>query len=222
MRLGLGLVTLLLLPAGIAVALLVRIESDHSRAAPLAGAIFTTTPDGRVVDENVWYEQKTHVYLDGGPPPNAPQTAAGLPDGDYVFQVTDPAGKRLLSGDPALCRVFRVQDGVIVVLRDMNQAGFVDHTGDDDCHVNDDPDGVAGANGSHDTNIDIDHGDQGAIVVQLAPFLDSPNSGGVYKAWATPLGRYLSNGGDLNASPTPVCESIDRRTGNCGGHPSLL
>jgi hypothetical protein len=45
---------------------------------------------------------------------NAPIGAAGLsPDGTYVFQVTDPSGKVLLSQDPAQCREVTVANGVI-------------------------------------------------------------------------------------------------------------
>ena len=51
-------------------------------APPLSGAIFTTTVDGSIVNENVHYEAKEDVYLDGGPGPNAPVGAAGLPAGD--------------------------------------------------------------------------------------------------------------------------------------------
>jgi hypothetical protein len=42
------------------------------------------------------YELKADVYLNGGPPPNAPCTAAGLPNGIYYVQVTDPSGGTLL------------------------------------------------------------------------------------------------------------------------------
>lgn len=65
--------------------------------ARLDGAIFTTTPAGDIVNENVRYESKQEVFLDGGPGPNAPRTAAALPAGLYYFQVTDPSGKCLLS-----------------------------------------------------------------------------------------------------------------------------
>jgi len=65
----------------------------------LSGAIFTTVSDGTVVNANQ-YDSKCAVYLDGGPGPHAPATAAGLPDGEYYFQVTDPNGKTLLSTDP--------------------------------------------------------------------------------------------------------------------------
>ena len=59
----------------------------------LFGAIFTTDETGSIVNENTHYKFKKEVYLDGGPPPHAPQTAAGLPDGMYVFQVTNPSGR---------------------------------------------------------------------------------------------------------------------------------
>ena len=65
-----------------------------------SGAIFTTVEDGSEVNFN-HYPSKEAVYLDGGPGPGAPQHAAGLDDGRYVFQVTDPSGKTLLSTDPA-------------------------------------------------------------------------------------------------------------------------
>ena len=47
-------------------------------APPLSGAIFTTLVDGARVNANL-YEAKEDVYLDGGPPQNAPASAAGLP-----------------------------------------------------------------------------------------------------------------------------------------------
>jgi len=182
-------------------------------AASLFGAIFTTTPDGSIVNENVRYTSKLDVYLDGGPPPNAPASAAGLPAGLYVFQVTDPSGKVQLSEDPAKCRIVEVSnDGVIVSLVppcDLGLGLSCDYTVGNGkngttfpCHIQDEPDGVAGPSGRHDTNTDIDHGsDKGAIVVQLMPFLDTPNPGGVYKAWMIPLDRYVANGGDLNELP---------------------
>src|SRR5688572_9148068 len=77
-----------------------------------SGAIFTTLADGSEVNFNQ-YPSKEDVYLDGGPGPGAPQHAAGLDDGRYVFQVTDPSGKTLLSTDRAKCRQFDVLNGVI-------------------------------------------------------------------------------------------------------------
>src|SRR5690349_15278596 len=74
------------------------------------GAIFTTVVNGSEVNFNI-YAAKEDVYLDGGPGPGAPQGAAGLDDDTYVFQVTDPSGKKLLSQDIALCRQFVVTNG---------------------------------------------------------------------------------------------------------------
>jgi hypothetical protein len=103
------------------------------------------------------YKNKRHVYLDGGPGNNAPIGAAALPDGDYYFQVTDPPGKTLLSSDGIGSRKFTVLNGVII------------------------------SADNHKTNEDTDHGDEGAVVVQLFPYDDTPNKGGVYKVWVTPV-----------------------------------
>lgn len=126
-----------------------------------SGAIFTTVADGSEVNFNQ-YPSKEDVYLDGGPGPGAPQTAAGLDDGTYVFQVTDPSGKTLLSTDPVSCRQFVVTDGIIT--------------------------SVAPSGGcAHVTGLDVDHG---ALTVQLMPYDDTPNPGGVYKVWATLVTNY--------------------------------
>ena len=203
--------------------------SEVSRAASLAGAIFTTTPDGVIVNENVRYNDKREVYLDGGPGPNAPQTAAGLPDDDYVFQVTNPSGAVLLSEDPSKCRVVRVEDGVITKLLDWD--GLGDQPGDFTIHASA-PGGVltvsandachedGQANGRHDTNLDTDDGPSD-IVVQLMPFLNTPNPGGVYKAWIMPVKRYVANGGNLGTAPTPVCIRSNGNPVNCN-NPSAL
>lgn len=184
-----------------------RDAGDTEAGSPLAGAIFTTTWDGSIVNENVRYQDKKEVYLDGGPPPNAPQTAAGLPDGLYVFQVTDPSGAYLLSEDPSKCRIVRVQDGVIVQLVPPSSLGMglsdtydpPGPAGPFPCHIQDEPPGP-GPSGRHDTNTDADHGPP-AIVVQLMPFRNTPNPGGVYKAWVTPIQDYLVKDGNLNAIP---------------------
>jgi hypothetical protein len=137
------------------------------QAAPVTGAIFTTLADGSAVNANQ-YDTKCAVYLDGGPGPHAPATAAGLPSGDYYFQVTDPSGKQLLSTDAVSNRRFRVLAGVVVA--------YV---------------GVGGP--VHPTGIDRDHPELGAITIRLAnitcpaDFLDTPNNGGAYKVWATPV-----------------------------------
>jgi hypothetical protein len=144
-----------------------------SAAAGVSGAIFTTTFDGSVVNGNL-YESKCAVYLDGGPGPNAPAKAAGLPDGDYYFQVTDPSGSILLSTDPVSNRRFQVEGGVIVAYT-----------------------GVGGA--PHPTGIDQDHPELNAITIRLAntdcpsDYLNTPNNGGVYKVWATPVEDFVGD-----------------------------
>ena len=193
--------------------------TDDYAGGPVHGAIFTTTPDGGIVNENVRYTQKIEVYLDGGPRNHVKQTAAGLPDGLYVFQITDPPGKVLLSEDPSKCRVVQVQDGIIKKLvkpselpapygplADDYTVGNGGNSTTYPCHVADNAPhptnpGVAGASGRHDTNYDADHGADGAIVVQMMPFFDTPNPGGVYKAWMQPVQEYAGKGGQLNAVP---------------------
>ncbi len=136
-------------------------------AKGVSGAIFTTTFDGSVVNGNK-YTSKCAVYLDGGPGPNAPPNAAGLPDGDYYFQVTDPSGKDLLSTDDVENRRFTVSGGVIT-----------------------------GHSGTHPTGVDMDHGAETVGVADVScpsDFLDdTSNDGGVYKVWATPVGDYVAD-----------------------------
>jgi hypothetical protein len=144
-----------------------------AHAAAPSGAIFTTTGNGSRVNAN-HFDSKCAVYLDGGPGPNAPAHAAGLPDGDYYFQVTDPSGKTLLSTDPVSNRRFKVANGVIVAY-----AGFGGPT--------------------HPIGLDQDHPELGAITIRLAnlncpsDFLNSPNNGGTYKVWATPVEDFVGN-----------------------------
>jgi hypothetical protein len=124
---------------------------------PVSGAIFTTDASGVPVNLN-HYPNKQAVYLNGGPGLNAPDDAAGLPDGTYSFQVTDPSGKTLLSTDAVECRQFTVVGGVI---QDVTPSG--------DC--------------AHLTGTD---GEDGGATVQLYPYETTPNNGGVYKVWVTP------------------------------------
>jgi cysteine-rich repeat protein len=138
-------------------------QSDDSTVsiARLAGAIFTTLPDGTRVDANI-YADKDDVYLDGGPGNQAPSGSAALPEGDYYFQVTDPSGQVLLSQDAIECRRFHV-----------DASGLISAVGPSGC--------------SHVTGIDVDHG---ALTVQLMPYADTPNPGGEYKAWVTKVSEY--------------------------------
>jgi hypothetical protein len=124
-------------------------------AQALSGAIFTTDRNGHRVNQNI-YRDKCDVYLDGGPGPGAPPSSAALPEGWYYFQVTDPSGKELLSTDGIQNRQFYVNGS-----------------------------GVIAAAINHPTQVDKDGKEYGARVVQLCPYLDTPNSGGVYKVWVT-------------------------------------
>lgn len=124
----------------------------------LSGAIFTTDGSGEPVNLNI-YDAKEDVYLNGGPGINAPDDAAGLPAGTYSFQVTDPSGKTLLSSDPVACRQFSVDGSGVIT--SVAPAGACPH--------------VTGADG-----------EDGGRTVQLFPYADTPNNGGVYKVWVTP------------------------------------
>jgi len=158
----------------LALALLLTLTlSKSALAAPVSGAILTTLNNGTVVNGNQ-YDSKCAVYLDGGPGSHAPANAAGLPNGDYYFQVTDSSGKSLLNTDPVSNRRFTVIGGVIVAY-----SGF--------------------GGPPHPTGFDQDHPELGAITIRLAnmscptDFLDSPNNGGAYKVWATPVGDFLGD-----------------------------
>jgi len=157
--------------------------------AQLSGAIFTTNFDGTIVNQNI-YPSKDAVYLDGGPGPGAPQTAAGLPDGTYVFQVTDPSGKTLLSTDAARCRQFTVSGGIIT--------------------------GVVVTGCQHATHADANNPPSG-VTVQLIPFADTPNNGGEYKAWATPLADFLNGCAGLGVSNGLAVVDCGRSAGDLHG-----
>lgn len=156
-------VSLAVVTMALAVLLAIGPGSVWAGGSAPSGAIFTTLPDGSEVNFNI-YSSKDLVYLDGGPGPGAPITAAGLDDGTYVFQVTDPSGKTLLSTDAAACRELTVSGGIITAV-------------------------VPASGCEHKTGFDLDHG---ATTVQLLPYLDTPNPGGVYKVWATLEANYLA------------------------------
>lgn len=155
----------LVLVAAVAIALITVVINSAAMAQNLSGAIFTTncievsSPTGECqstfVNGNV-YDFIEDVFLNGGPRPNAPCDAAGLPNGLYYFQVTDPSGSTLLSSDLIENRKVKVAYGVIIEA--------VHSTGIGKC--------------------------AGSIAVQLAPFDPTPNPGGEYKVWMTPVGLY--------------------------------
>jgi hypothetical protein len=137
-------------------ALLLAVTLSTSSAFALSGAIYTTTKDGTVVNKNI-YVARTDVYLNGGPQNTH---RAGLPDGTYYFQVTDPSGKTLLSTDNAICRQLTVTGGMV-----SGAAGGCPHS-----------------NGAFNPA-------NGSTTVQLAPFELTPNKGAEYKAWLIPVGK---------------------------------
>ncbi len=136
---------------------------------PVTGAIWTTDPHGERVNGNLYINPR-RVHLAGGPHRKG---AAGLPDGVYYFQVTDPAGKQLLSDDDPSDRMFTVENGYITRI---------------------DPPGT------HDSNPDTTR-DCG-IVVQLWPFRFTPNKGGAYKVWVTHFNHYTEGEGCFGFIPS--------------------
>ena len=72
-------------------ALLTLATTSALMAPPFTGAIFTTDVACNGTNVNI-FPNKDAVYLDGGP---AHEGAAGLPDGEYYVQVTEPNGTLL-------------------------------------------------------------------------------------------------------------------------------
>src|SRR5579885_3150311 len=132
--------------------------------ASFSGAIYSTDIN-YTVNKN-FFASKPDVYLDGGPNNSS---ANGLPPGNYYFQVTDPSGKVLLSTDDISCRE------VVVTI----PAGFTEGT-------------ITGAAGPcpHAVNPTANSAN-GSDSVQVIPFADTPNGGGVYKIWLTPVASYV-------------------------------
>ncbi|MDV6250727.1 hypothetical protein [Vibrio sp. EA2] len=207
--------------------------------ARLDGAIFTTTPDGGIVNENVRYESKEEVFLDGGPGPNAPGHAAALPAGEYYFQVTDPSGKCLLSSvpdsagsnggtcegeskrkgpktsansfeaEPLACRRFYFDGngGVSFVNDSYTKIQEVKIRGKIETQVIEID--CKHQLGSDYVGVDPSEMPDGQTI-QLFPFANTPNPGGVYKAWVSTA-----------KSVVEACEGtdiyVDETGENCNG-----
>lgn len=87
---------------------------------------------------------------------------ASLPAGDYYFQVTDPSGHTILSSDDISCRRITIDSRGLIT-------------------------GIAACStGRHVTGTDV----HGGLTVQLMPYADTPNQGGEYKLWITPVANY--------------------------------
>ena len=184
----------------------------YTGGGSITGAIWTSDQNRDVVNENVGYDTKEDVFLNGGPLANRPNAPGSLSPTDtwYVLQVTNPAGDDLLSNDPWWCRLVRVENG-----------RFVD--------VPDDADDVRNAltaalgtnfttsttiggaftkvqgKWSYDNDLNCNHVtgpdyadtfDDGSISVQLYPYDNTPNNGGVYKTWITPVRDFTCNDQD--------------------------
>lgn len=156
-------------------------------AGALSGAIWTTDKNGNIVNGNI-YRNKCDVYLNGGPGPNAPIGAAGLPEGDYYFQVTDPSGKVLLSTDDIEFRWFHV-----------NECGVIDAA--DPTHPTRDDKGEPPSDCSGAPQ-----------VVPLCDYDDTPNNGGVYKVWITRQEDYSPGDGRHGFVP-PFCKTDNFKVG---------
>ncbi|MFL6593283.1 MAG: hypothetical protein ACJ8GK_11340 [Luteimonas sp.] len=148
-----------------ALAFALGLTAGPASAAAIHGALFTSDTAGDV-NVNI-YDSKADVYLNGGPK-NDNCAAAGVDDGTYVYQITNPNGDTLLSTDTIDHRQFTVTDGVITAVND------------------------------HPTV----PGDCGSLRLQVAPFNDTPNNGGEYKAWITRLSDYIANGNTFKPGST--------------------
>lgn len=139
------------------------------------GAIFTSTVDATVVNENTRYGAKSEVYLNGGP---QNLNANGLPDGAYYYQITDPSGKDLLSNDDIACRVLQVVGGRVAGVPADDAGGY----GTPACYH---------AIGTVNEASGVLPVQMGSAVTDPQWFLDTPNNGGEYKAWITPVAAYI-------------------------------
>jgi hypothetical protein len=110
-----------------------------------------------------------------GGPSNANCLGGDLDNGSYYFQVTDPSGASLLSSDGIGARSFTVAGGLVST-----------YTGGS--HL------TAGPNPPC-----------GSLAIQLVPYADTPNGGGVYKVWITRID-------DFNAA----CAAAGQPGGDCG------
>jgi hypothetical protein len=102
-----------------------------------------------------------------------------VPDGLYYFQVTDPSGAVLLSTDDISCRQVQVTGGRIV--------------------------GASGPSCKHANG--TFNGLNLQTPVQLIPFDDTPNPGGEYKAWITPVASYGQDCPTKSNQSFGFCES---------------
>ena len=155
--------------------------------AQVTGAIYTSTGTGTTVNGNL-YDAKTSVYLNGGPQ-NKNDPGLG-PDGEYYYQVTDPSGAVLLSADDVSCRVVVVSNGRI--------SGFPATAAPATCPSGFHPLGTYDpANGQTPVQMCPLTSSPRTDNLNAGSFFDAhnwcdstPNPGGEYKAWMTPISSY--------------------------------
>jgi hypothetical protein len=178
---------------------LLLLAAQPASAQNVTGSIFTTFNSGTTVNGNI-YPSKDAVYLNGGP---QNQHSHGMtPDGTYYFQVTDPSGAVLLSTDDITCREVVVSAGRII--------GIPPGSPSTACVASD-----GGKGGFHNTG--TPDPSTGQTPVQLcAPsgcpggspdFLDTPNHGGEYKVWATPIQFYFNCSSGASPRSFGFCDS---------------
>ena len=164
----------------------------------LSGAIFTTTVSGSTVNGNI-YQNIGDVYLNGGP---QNMNSAGLPNGIYYYQVTDPNGSLLLSTDYAVCRELTVANNVVSGPIDNSSSGCPTAA-----HV-------AGTFNAANQS----------TPVQLAPFNPTDNPGGEYKVWLIPIGSAAIGPDNVSLSfsnrdaKTDNFKVLCTTSGGCGGN----
>jgi hypothetical protein len=152
-------------------------QGDDLQPLQLSGAIWTTDESGQRVDQNL-YEMPCDVYLNGGP---MKEGAAGLPEGDYYFQITEPSAS---DNDP---------EGGPSRLLTTDDIGFRQfHVG-----ANGEIDGVSG-DGNRPTATNADTGE---VMIRLCPYLQSENPGCVHKVWVTPVADYVADEAAVDAPP---------------------
>lgn len=194
--------------AKIVLCTLFAILAISSAFAGVNGAIYTTFPAGTTVNGNI-YPSKDQVYLSGGPQNKKDAGLSPAPD-FYYFQVTDPSGSVLLSKDAVTCRV--------VYVNNSGGPGIVDGV-----PGTDGSDSSAGGFGTpacyHNNGTQDDA--NGALPVQLCnpnsslcptDFADTPNPGGEYKAWMTPVEDYVGPNGTCptGANHFGFCDSLSK------------
>ena len=168
------------------------------------GAIFTSNFDGTVVNENTRYGGKNEVYLNGGPQNTS---ANSIPDGFYYYQITDPSGKDLLSNDDITCRVLKAHGGRVYGVPDAADNVVLGNKANPSCYH---AEGILNpANGVLPVQM-------GSAVTSPQWFLDTPNNGGEYKAWITPVNEYVPAGSGSKVAGTN--QATECRSGNpCHG-----